>query len=103
LRCLDQSAPKVRDIEKEHRTLRFSPVTIEAVADLLIGQAELQKIADLLWERKQVIFYGPPGTGTTFLAARLTWQLTADGAVKLVQFHPPAPARTSSRVPAATR
>jgi 5-methylcytosine-specific restriction protein B len=55
-----ESAPTVRDIEKEHRTLRFNPVTTEAAADLLMDQADLQKITDLLWERKQVIFYGPP-------------------------------------------
>jgi 5-methylcytosine-specific restriction enzyme B len=83
-----ESAPTVREIEKEHRTLRFNPVTAEAAADLLMDHAELQKITDLLWERKQVIFYGPPGTGKTYLATRLARHLTEDGAVKLVQFHP---------------
>ena len=43
-------------------------MTAEFAAELLMDQAELQKIADLLWERKQVIFYGPPGTGKTYLA-----------------------------------
>jgi 5-methylcytosine-specific restriction protein B len=81
-------APFVREIEKEQRILSFSPVTAEAAGDLLVDQAELQKITDLLWERKQVIFYGPPGTGKTYLATRLARHLTEDGAVKLIQFHP---------------
>jgi 5-methylcytosine-specific restriction enzyme B len=83
-----ESATSVREIEKEQRTLSFNPVTAATAKELLMDQAELQKIADLLWERKQVIFYGPPGTGKTYLARKLARLLTVDGAVKLVQFHP---------------
>ncbi len=70
------------------RELAFSEITAEFAKDLLIEQAELQKISDLLFERKQVILYGPPGTGKTYLARKLGRHLTTDGAVKLVQFHP---------------
>ena len=49
--------------KKEQRTLGFNPVTAATAAGLLMDADELQKIADLLWERKQVILYGPPGTG----------------------------------------
>jgi 5-methylcytosine-specific restriction protein B len=70
------------------RELKFNPVTPDFAAELLMDQAGLARITDLLWERKQVIFYGPPGTGKTYLASKLARQLTEDGAVKLVQFHP---------------
>jgi 5-methylcytosine-specific restriction protein B len=93
----EEKPPSVRMTEKPQRTLSLSPVTAELAADLLMDAAELEQIRDLLWERRQVIFYGPPGTGKTYLATRLARHLTEDGAVKLVQFHPPAPTRTSSR------
>jgi 5-methylcytosine-specific restriction enzyme B len=80
--------PVLAPPELPKRLLAFNPVTSAIVDDLLMDQAELAKIVDLLWERKQIILYGPPGTGKTYLATRLARQLTDDGAVKLVQFHP---------------
>ena len=80
------AAPAVPELPK--RPLAFNPVTDAIAEDLLMNRAELAKIVDLLWERKQIIFYGPSGTGKTFLATRLARKLTDDGAVKLVQFHP---------------
>ena len=74
--------------ELPKRPLVFKTVTPAIAEGLLMDQAELVKIVDLLWERKQIILYGPPGTGKTYLATRLARQLTDDGAVKLVQFHP---------------
>ena len=84
----EEPAGSVLAVEKEQRSLSLGPVTAEAAANLLMEPRELQKIAELLWDRKQVIFYGPPGTGKTYLATRLARELTDDGAVKLVQFHP---------------
>jgi 5-methylcytosine-specific restriction protein B len=70
------------------RELAFHPVTAELADELMLDQAELEKIADLLWERRQIVLYGPPGTGKTWLARVLARHLTDEGSVKLVQFHP---------------
>ncbi len=62
----------------------------ETLADrLLVPQAWLQEIIDLLQEKSQVIFYGPPGTGKTYLAQQLATHITSQGGTfTLVQFHP---------------
>jgi 5-methylcytosine-specific restriction protein B len=61
----------------------------DALADqLLIDRRWLQETIDLLREHRQIIFYGPPGAGKTYVAQRLAWHLTDRNAVKLVQFHP---------------
>ena len=50
----------------------------------------LEEIAQLLQEKKQVIFQGPPGTGKTYIARVLARALAGKGEnlVELVQFHP---------------
>lgn len=70
------------------RELAFPTITEEAAARLLVERDWLQAQADLLWEYKQLIFHGPPGTGKTFLAHKLAHLLADLTAVKLVQFHP---------------
>ena len=58
-------------------------------AETLIAESALRKIADLLEDKKQVIFQGPPGTGKTYLARKLAACLAGhDDRVRLVQFHP---------------
>ena len=57
--------------------------------DILISESQLRKIADLLDDKKQVIFQGPPGTGKTYLAKKLAACLAGDAErVRIVQFHP---------------
>ncbi len=49
----------------------------------------LEEIADLLEDKKQVIFQGPPGTGKTYVAQALAEFLAgSEDRVTLVQFHP---------------
>jgi 5-methylcytosine-specific restriction protein B len=69
---------------------RLAPVTDELVDELLIhDRAWLQEVADLLAEKRQIVLFGPPGTGKTYLATRLSRHLAGgEQAVKLVQFHP---------------
>lgn len=70
------------------RKLAFNEITEEFAAGLLLERAELAAIADLLWERRQIVLHGPSGTGKTYLATKLAGHLTDEGSVKLVQFHP---------------
>lgn len=63
---------------------------LKALAEeTLISEAELREIAELLEDKKQVVFQGPPGTGKTYLAKKLAEHLAGSPArVRLVQFHP---------------
>lgn len=65
-------------------------VSLSDLADeLLLDEAFLQTVVDLLDDKGQVIFYGPPGTGKTFVAKRLAAVLARDPARHtVVQFHP---------------
>ena len=66
------------------------PDGLQALADELYLDAQfLEKIVQLLDDKKQVIFQGPPGTGKTFVAQKLANCLAKSQAhVTLVQFHP---------------
>ena len=61
----------------------------ELAEETRIAESEFQEIADLLDDKKQVIFQGPPGTGKTYLARKLAKCLAgSEDRVRLVQFHP---------------
>jgi hypothetical protein len=48
----EERPPSVRMTERPQRTLSLRPVIAELAADLLMDAGELDKIRDLLWERK---------------------------------------------------
>ncbi|SCL16205.1 5-methylcytosine-specific restriction enzyme B [Micromonospora nigra] len=67
---------------------RLAEVTDRTAVDLLTDLGWLSDLRELLAERRQVILFGPPGTGKTYLAQKLAARLTEPHAVKLIQFHP---------------
>ena len=63
----------------------------EALAELFIGEVELDAALAGLQRRRNLLLQGPPGTGKTFLARRLAWLLLGtrdESRIELVQFHP---------------
>lgn len=85
-------------ITKQREFLTFiggeaMPHHLDELADeVLLDVTFLSEIEELLEDKKQVIFYGPPGAGKTYIALKLAETLSKengnDGSVELVQFHP---------------
>lgn len=76
--------------ESEHIEMT-SPLDYLA-EDLLLDVKFLEEIEELLEDKKQVIFYGPPGAGKTYVALKLAEVLSGGSdevsPVEVVQFHP---------------
>lgn len=67
------------------------PAVTDALASKLhMPVPALQEMVDLLQHRQQMVLFGPPGTGKTFVAKELAKHLVGDdkSRVQLVQFHP---------------
>ncbi|WP_007024784.1 DUF4357 domain-containing protein [Saccharomonospora iraqiensis] len=92
---LDQQARADGDTTAElaalaRRKLELPEPTEELAKELLVHDiAWLQEVRELLWDERQLVFHGPPGTGKTYLALKLAEYLGGGAEqVTLVQFHP---------------
>ena len=85
--------PRSQDSEddgSEEEVTAPETVSLRDLADELMFPVEfLERVEQLLEDKRQVIFQGPPGTGKTYTAKKLAACLAgSEERVRLVQFHP---------------
>ncbi len=66
------------------------PTSLEELAEsLYVDAGFLEEVVSCLNEKRQVIFFGPPGTGKTYIAQKLiAWLAPEEEQRDIVQFHP---------------
>lgn len=81
---------EVEDSEVDGGTRPIPVASFQELANrLLLNEEWLNQIKLLLEDKGQVVLFGPPGTGKTFVARGLAQYLAgSSGRVDLVQFHP---------------
>lgn len=88
---LNQNRFGYAKLVKDGEAAVSAPFTLEdAMKDLFISRGKIERILDLLRDKKNVILQGPPGVGKTFVARRLAYALMGvqdESRVKMVQFH----------------
>jgi MoxR-like ATPase len=84
--------PPPYQAKKKMNNPKTANVLAELADELLIDVSFLEEIEELLEDKKQVIFYGPPGAGKTYVALKLAEALGGGAeevsSVEVVQFHP---------------
>ena len=87
---IDLGSDSIEDASKIEKVETRIPFTINDLAETTYLPIEkLRDIEALLIEKKQVIFYGPPGTSKTYVARRFSEYFTQDtDNVEVIQFHP---------------
>lgn len=92
LQELEVLVPKTTELDRgdDPGTLEEPYELEDALADLFMSEAEVERMLGLLERKKNLIIQGPPGVGKTFVAKRLAYLLMGEQdseRVEVVQFH----------------
>lgn len=67
---------------------RLRPIAVDFASELLMSVSWLQRLLDQLALRRQIVLYGAPGTGRTWLARRIAGHAFESDDVCVIQVHP---------------